>query len=232
MHPVNREQRPRPHDAHTRAKRHTAIEGTHRALGAGMYDADALEAINVDQLVTPTDRLLLRGGQMSRRRRPARSFATGSQPHIVIDERSESGRRGPAGFAGGEGARPLSIERFGQGSQPDIAIARFAQGSQPDIAIARFARGTQPDVVVTRFARGSHPTPPARDAQPYLEYVAQPRATGAQPEQHIAVTVEPASARPARKRGAQQHERTAIIRSVGTTGAQMFAMTVVIPALA
>ncbi|HZJ67321.1 MAG TPA: hypothetical protein VFD36_27625 [Kofleriaceae bacterium] len=119
-----------------------------------MYDADALEAINVDQLVTPTDRLLLRGGQMSRRRRPARSFATGSQPHIVIE--------------------------------------RFAQGSQPDLAIARLAPGTQPGVVVD---------------------------------------VETASAPPARKRGAQQREHTAIIRSVGTTGAQMFAMTVVIPAL-
>ena len=174
-----------------------------------MYDADALEAINVDQLVTATDRLLLRGGQMSRRRRPARAFATGSQPHLVI-------------------------ERFAQGSQPDIAIARFAQGSQPDIAIARFGQGTQPDVVITRFARGSHPTPPAREAQPYLEYVAQPcvaQPRVAQPEQHIAVAVEPDRARPARRRGAQQHERTAIIRSVGATGAQMFAMTVVIPAL-
>src|SRR6185503_14060350 len=28
-----------------------------------------------------------------------------------IDERSESGGRGPAGSAGGEGARPLSIDR-------------------------------------------------------------------------------------------------------------------------
>jgi len=169
-----------------------------------MYDADALEAINVDQLVTPTDRLLLRGGQMSRRRHPARSFATGSQPHIVI-------------------------ARFAQGSQPDIAIARFAQGSQPDIAIARFAQGTQPDVVVTRLARGSHPTPPAHIAQPYLEYVAQPGARGAQPVQHIAVAVEAIGARRVR-RGAQ-HERTAVIRRVGTSGAQMFAMTVVIPAL-
>ena len=144
-----------------------------------MYDADALEAINAEQLVTPTDRLLLRGGQMSRRRRSARSFATGSQPHIVI-------------------------EQFGQGSQPDIAIARFAQGS--------------------------HPTPPSRVAQPYLEYVTKPRAPSSQPEQHIAVAVEPASARPARRSNAQR-ERTAIIRRAGAPGAQMLAMTVVIPAL-
>jgi hypothetical protein len=197
-------------DEHKLAKQQSAIEGTHRALSASMYDADALEAINAEQLVTPTDRLLLRGGQMSRRRRPARVFATGSQPHIVI-------------------------ERFPQGSQPDIAIARFAQGSQPDIAIARFARG-EPDVAVTRLAGAhpahpAHPAPPSRVAQPHLEYVSQPRMRGSQPElQHITVAVEAPRVRSARRRNGQ-HERTAIIRRAGTTGAQMFAMTVVIPAL-
>jgi hypothetical protein len=72
--------------------------------------------------------------------------------------------------------------------------------------------------------------PPARVAQPYLEYVSQPRVRGSQPEiQHIAVTVDQRT-RPARRRNGR-HERTAIIRRAGTTGAQMFAMTVVIPAL-
>lgn len=33
-----------------------------------MYDADAIEAINFEQLVTVTDRLLLRGGRISKRR--------------------------------------------------------------------------------------------------------------------------------------------------------------------
>lgn len=32
-----------------------------------MHDADAIEAINFEQLATVTDRLLLRGGQVSRR---------------------------------------------------------------------------------------------------------------------------------------------------------------------
>ena len=119
------------------------------------------------------------------------------------------------------------IERFPQGSQPDIAIARFAQGTQP-IAIARFAHG-EPDVAVTRLS-GAHP-PPARAAQPYLEYVSQPRVRGSQPElQHIAVAVDAPRARPARRRNGR-HERTAIIRRAGATGVQMFAMTVVITAL-
>lgn len=33
-----------------------------------MYDADAIEAINFEQLVTVTDRLLLRGGRLPKRR--------------------------------------------------------------------------------------------------------------------------------------------------------------------
>ena len=33
-----------------------------------MYDVDAIEAINFEQLVTVTDRLLLRGGRMPKRR--------------------------------------------------------------------------------------------------------------------------------------------------------------------
>jgi hypothetical protein len=33
-----------------------------------MYDADAIEAINFEQLVTVTDRLLLRRGRMPKRR--------------------------------------------------------------------------------------------------------------------------------------------------------------------
>jgi hypothetical protein len=33
-----------------------------------MHDADALEAINAEQLVTATDRMLLRGGRPSKRR--------------------------------------------------------------------------------------------------------------------------------------------------------------------
>ena len=44
------------------------IAGTYRALPADMYDADAIEAINFEQLATATDRLLLRRGRLPRYR--------------------------------------------------------------------------------------------------------------------------------------------------------------------
>lgn len=53
-----------------------------------MYDADTLEAINFEQLATPTDRLLLRG-QLSKRRPSVPSLvhharlARGTQPNLV-----------------------------------------------------------------------------------------------------------------------------------------------------
>jgi len=56
-----------------------------------MYDADAIEAINFEQLVTATDRLLLRGGRVSKRRPsvpslvqrvPVQAFARGSEPRL------------------------------------------------------------------------------------------------------------------------------------------------------
>jgi len=56
-----------------------------------MYDADAIEAINFEQLVTATDRLLLRGGRPSKRLpgRPTPALgshhprARGSQPRVA-----------------------------------------------------------------------------------------------------------------------------------------------------
>ena len=61
------------------------IAGTHRALLADMYDADALEAINFEQLATVTDRLLFRRDSMPKHRPSVLSFgplARGSQPYI------------------------------------------------------------------------------------------------------------------------------------------------------
>jgi hypothetical protein len=55
-----------------------SIDGAHRAQHADMHDADALEAINAEQLVTATDRMLLRGGRPSKRRPRARA----SYPHL------------------------------------------------------------------------------------------------------------------------------------------------------
>lgn len=59
-----------------------------------MYDADAIEAINFEQLATATDRLLLRGVRVSKRRRsipsliqapppPSAPLARGSQPRLA-----------------------------------------------------------------------------------------------------------------------------------------------------
>ena len=62
--------------------------GTRRALLANMYDADAIEAINFEQLATVTDRLLLRGAHVSKRRPsvpslvPHGPLARGSAPYI------------------------------------------------------------------------------------------------------------------------------------------------------
>lgn len=53
-----------------------------------MYDADAIEAINFEQLATATDRLLLRRGQLAKHRPsisslvPPTRLARGSHAHI------------------------------------------------------------------------------------------------------------------------------------------------------
>jgi long-chain acyl-CoA synthetase len=67
----------------------------------------------------------------------ARSLAAATRPvraaRVALDERSESRGRGTAGFAGGEGVRPLSIEESGAGqpftewlAPPGAAVARVA----------------------------------------------------------------------------------------------------------
>ena len=42
--------------------------GKRRAPLPSMYDVDAIEAINLEQIVTRTDRLLLRGGRLPKHR--------------------------------------------------------------------------------------------------------------------------------------------------------------------
>jgi len=82
------------------------IAGTHRALPADMYDADAIEAINFEQLATVTDRLLLRRGQISKRPpsepslapppAPLGPLARGSHPYL---EGTSAGRPAAAPHA-------------------------------------------------------------------------------------------------------------------------------------
>lgn len=71
-----------------------------------MYDADAIEAINFEQLATVTDRLLIQGDLLARRRLNPQSFARGSQPRIehtpspqrAIAHASELPYRGPQAY--------------------------------------------------------------------------------------------------------------------------------------
>jgi hypothetical protein len=246
-----------------------------------MYDADALEAINVEQLVTATDRLLLRGGQMSKRRH-VRRFAEGSQPHIVV-----------ARFA--EGSQPyIAVAAFDEPSQPYIAVAALAEDSQldaaacagddtrPDIAIAGSGDDTRPDVAIAWETTVPHPVPRACNSQPYLgtivaapfsaaphpappvcrshlaylatapdlargaqselaDIAAVPFAADSYPARHgrasqpclASIAVMPAASDAAlrRTRGSQQSDRTAVIRRVTHPRVQVFAVTVVIPAL-
>jgi len=64
------------------AENQTTIAGATRALPADMYDADTLEAINVEQLATATDRMLLRG-RVARRRPSAASQGRDPYPRMV-----------------------------------------------------------------------------------------------------------------------------------------------------
>ena len=48
-----------------------------------MYDLDAIEAINIDQLATPLDRLLLRNGKV--RRTTRRSFDLSHQAALAVE---------------------------------------------------------------------------------------------------------------------------------------------------
>src|SRR5262249_11571709 len=148
---------PAPTNRCNQAKPVASIEGTQRALGAGMRDADRIEAINSEQLATATDRLLLRA---SRQR-----FARGSQARIAY----AAPQPAPARFAqGSQFVVPGQAAPRAEGSQPRIAIAPHAEGSQPRIAIAPHAQGSQPCIV-----------PSGQLAHVAQEY--SPRAEGSQP---------------------------------------------------
>lgn len=138
-----------------------------------MQDANALAAINGEQLVTATDRLLLRGGQLSKRRH-IRRLAEGSQPHIVV-----------ARFA--EGSQPhIALADLGDRTQVDVAVADAGDRTQPDLALAcawettvphpvPVACGSQPyvgSIVAAPFTVAPHPVPPARDVDD--EYLSAP----------------------------------------------------------
>ena len=50
-----------------------------------MYDLDAIESINIDQLVTPLDRILLRNGRPARRpSRPAIDLTAAAEKTLYV----------------------------------------------------------------------------------------------------------------------------------------------------
>jgi hypothetical protein len=155
-----------------------------------MYDADALEAINGEQLVTATDRLLLRGGQLSKRRH-IRRLAEGSQPHIVIARLAEGSQPdfpvGSVGFVADATARAshlaprarsadagdrtqveLTSDQVGDSTQVDL-VADFAIDVATDVATDDLVDRTQPDRRLACAWETTVPHPLSRrvGAQPY-----------------------------------------------------------------
>jgi hypothetical protein len=81
---------------------------------------------------------------------------------------------------------------------------------------ARGSHSCLDHVAAGHFASDCYPAPHGRASQPSLAYIAAPLASDSEPRH---------------ARGSQQLERTAVIRCATGPGVQVFAVTVVIPAL-
>ena len=195
------------------AKRKPAIEGTTRALPANMYDADSIEAINVEQIVTPTDRMLLRG--RARRRpstAPLAANGRGSSPAVVPPTPAIAPQ-----LAAPTPAAPRFATRMPVVA-PRLTAPRIAAPAQARMTAPRIAAHT-PTLAPTGASRLAAHTPapslsPARDL--YRQMMSAPTlARGSQP--HLA---------------APRGEPTLHIRAQPSSArAQVFAITVVIPTL-
>ncbi|HEU4734215.1 MAG TPA: hypothetical protein VFT22_40265 [Kofleriaceae bacterium] len=130
-----------------------------------MYDADEIEAINFEQLATPTDRLLLRGNRISKRRPSAPSLvlARGSQPRIATSPvLYDLDLELPTLASRARGSQPRIVATAAVQARevPSLAPAR---GSQPHLvapSVAR-ARGSQPHLVAPSVAPSAAPAPVA-----------------------------------------------------------------------
>lgn len=102
-----------------------------------MYDADAIEAINFEQLATITDRLLLRHGRRPSRLPPAREPASDdrfSVPSLIAHPHP----------------RPVRITSTLPGYLVSGPPRRFARGSQPRVAGETPALIVRPDPAAPR----------------------------------------------------------------------------------
>jgi len=167
-----------------------------------MHDTDAIEAINHEQLVTATDRLLLRGGAARRR---------DSVPALNAQARLA------------EGSSPFLVPlRLCDGSSPDLALALGTARAHAPLACSRLVRASSAAVYL------GHP-PVAHAALAQLApgaraYVghARPRATRAY--------ASPAPRSVSRWSGAtaRSAEPTVVVRAVRP---RAFPVAVVIPML-
>jgi hypothetical protein len=112
-------------------KQKRAIEGTSRALPTDMYDAETIEAINVEQLVTATDRMLLRG-RVARRRPIAPGLAPqGRDPYPRTVSYMATPARDPAPRIAAPAPSATPARDLYRQMVASIALAR---GSQSRIA--------------------------------------------------------------------------------------------------
>jgi hypothetical protein len=107
--------------------RDISIAGTHRALLANMYDADAIEAINFEQLATITDRLLLRHSHRPNRLPLARAPRNADRFSV------------PSLIASQQHPRPARIASTKPGYLVSGPPRTFPRGSQPSLAANGFA---------------------------------------------------------------------------------------------
>lgn len=101
-----------------------------------MYDADTIEAINVEQLVTATDRMLLRG-RVARRRPSARPLASPSlapYPRIVAHTPALSPTPAPRSVSHTPAPSPTPARDL---YRQMIAASSLARGSQPQLGSLR-----------------------------------------------------------------------------------------------
>jgi hypothetical protein len=120
-----------------------------------MYDADTIEAINVEQLVTPTDRMLLRGRVARRRPSTPALGLQGRDPY----PRMVSHTATPA--------RDLAPRRVAPIATPAPTATPARDLYRQMVAVSSLARGSQARITSPR-------------AEPTLQMRAQPSSARAQ----------------------------------------------------
>ena len=172
-------------------KRKPSIEGTTRALPANMYDAETIEAINVEQLVTATDRMLLRGRAARRRPSTPSPAAHGDLSPAVVSPAAPSSVPAPRRAAHTPAPAPrLAAQMSAVACRPTLQLAARTPAASPRLA----ARAPVPALTSpspardlyrqmmsdSSFARGSQPHLASLRGEPTLQIRAQPSSARTQ----------------------------------------------------